>query len=615
VLLTVLLTAAHGNALAQEETIDPGYRETVRVDLAQIEVTVWPKDGRDTDACLGLGTEDFEVIVNGRQREITAIDWLGSPEIMQTIEETSVVDPENPPLTMVLFFDLWHLNVFFRNYDCPMTKPLAFDEARELVRSQFRDGDRLLLVTFAGWPQIHEGWIRDKTHALRALDRLEVSPFVMGARQQHSHHHSWIAGMKSLFLALGRYPGRKEVFYLGDDFRFDDVVLQVYDLAARAQANQVSIHAVDLLESCRSAPGLGCDRMTRGGLGCTPFKRPIALGYMSVNTGGQMFHRTSSLAQAVQTVRRMRGCRYLISFPVLPRDGKRSPQAKVRLLRKGLRLHFPASFGSPLREPKEREKQDALFLLPRFGEGVHAEVGLWPLRPSGKKKRWKGVMVARLNRAPQDDWPEELEKIEIEAAASLGSRIYKGGRFRKVIEGDELRRLRDGESRLFVFPVDKIKPGRNAVWLRALGVGGEVSANVRSYLEVSDPPGPGEAGPWILVDRLARFGETITVLPALSGLLPEGKGSLLLAYGCRDGNAAFGEGRLVALDGDETVLVPIDWFEAPEEIGNPERECDWLAGGIEPMLGPGLWQFEPPAALSAEDESPYTVEFRVTPGN
>lgn len=416
-ILTTLSVATFSPAAAQTQPADPGYREEVRVDLAQIEVTAWPRDSRDGDACLGLTADDFELSVNGQRREIVAADWLGSPEILQRIEGQTVTDPSRPPLTIVLFFDLWHLNLFFRDYQCPITKPLAFDEARDLVRNEFAAGDRLLLVTFGGWPQIHEGWIRDPTLALRALDRLEVNPFVLSARMDHLHHQRWIDGMQSLLLALGRYPGRKEVFYLGDDFRFDDVALQVFDLAARAQANQVSVHAVDLLASCRGMPGPGCPNVTKGGLGCTPFNRPIALGHLSVNTGGTLFDDSSSLAQAVSTVRRMRSCKYLISFPVLRQDGKRSPKATVRVKRKGLQLHSPSSFGDPRREPKEREKQDALFLLPHFGQGIDAEIGLWPLLPSGKKKRWRGIMVARLQRAPEEPWPENLERIEIEAVA------------------------------------------------------------------------------------------------------------------------------------------------------------------------------------------------------
>jgi hypothetical protein len=281
----------------------------------------------------------------------------------------------------------------------------------------------------------------------------------------------------------------------------------------------------------------------------------------------------------------------------------------IRIRRKGLQLHFPSSYGNPRLEPTERERQDALFLLPRFGRGIDAEIGLWPLRPSGKKKRWRGVAVARVRRAPDDPWPEDLERIEIEVVANASSRIY--GEFRKVMEGEELQRFRDGDSRLFVFPVDGIRPGNNTVSLRALGVGGEISANVRSELEVPRPPGSGEAGPWLLVDRLARVGGTVTVLPALDGVIDGGSGRLIVGYGCLDPDARPGEGRLQDHAGERSVPVPVDWLDPPEITGDGNPVCGWLAGTVDPLPEPGLWRFEPPSILNSDPEERVPLEFRI----
>jgi len=550
-IIAALLASAIPNTQAQQEPRETDYREEVQVDLVQVEVTVWPKKRDDPALCRDLTVDDFEISVNGRAREISWVDWLGSAEAMQAIEKAPIVDPENPPLTMVLFFDLWHINTFYLLYNtCPVTRPMAFDQAREMVRTQFRPGDRLLLVTFAGWPVVHEGWIRDPAHALRALDRLEVNPQVVSPMQQHPHHQEWIAGMQSLLLALGRYPGRKEMFYLGEDFPFDDVQQQVYDLAARAQVNGVTIYAPDLLESCRSVPGPGCPGVSTGGLGCTEFRRPVALGYITVNTGGEVFEGAHDLSTSVATVRRMRGCRYLLSFPMTRKEHKHSPAILVRTKRKGLR------------------------------------------------------------RAPGDDWPEGLERIEVEAVAHRGSKVY--GKFSKVIEGDELASLSDGQPRLFIFPLDTIRPGQNTVALRAMGVGGEVAANVRNELDVPRPPQPGQAGPWFLVDRLARVGDTVTVIPALQGVLAQNRGGLIMGYGCQGTTPGTGDARLVALDGEETVTITVEWLDASGPSPVPEGHCEWMAGPIDATLGLGLWRFEPPMARP-NDKKPPEVEFRVVP--
>lgn len=610
----VLFVSAIGTgALAQTRPVETGYKESVRVELVQLEVTLWP-DSEEPEECGGFTTADFSVLVNGREREITAVDWLGTAEAMSAIERQIIAHPERPPLTLVLFFDLWHLNIFFQGYTCPMTKPMAFEQARRLVRDELMPGDRLLLVTFAGWPQVHEGWIRDKTHALSALDRLEVNPLVLAGRREHMHHQEWIAGMKSLFLALGRFPGRKDVFYFGDDFRFDDVALQMYEFAARAQANQVSVHAVDLLADCRALPGpspsLDPHCPLEGGLACTDFRTPIALPFLSSNTGGRTFLHSSTLTTAVRAVRRMRGCRYLISFSVPESEAKRAPKAKVQLHRKGFRLDFPSSFGSLARKPTEREQGDALFLLPRFGVGLRAEVGLWPLRPSGKGKQWRGVIVARLGREAADPWPEELQGIRITAVAHRSSRIY--GQFQDAISGEDLSRFRDqGASRLLVFPVDHIRPGLNTVVLQAKGMGGDIEANARAVLEVPEPPRLGEAGPWFIADSLARAGETVTVLPALDGILEPAGQALIVGFGCPREPAELGAGQLVALDAEATARIPIDWLNAPASPVQPGH-CGWLVGRIMPPLGPGLWRFDPPDALASTGAKPRpSIEFRV----
>src|SRR5437867_1997972 len=268
-----------------------GLKESVKVNLVQLEVTVWPKKA-DSDACLGLTADDFELLVDSKPQPIYAVDSLGAEQEVYRPETRLGEEASGGGLSLVLFFDLWHLDVFHGAFPaCPLTKLLAFREARKLVREEFHEGDRLLLVTAAGWPVVHYGWIRTQTDALQALDRLEKNHQVMMPRQEHANHLGWIAGMESFFLALGRYPGRKDVIYLADDFRFDDVAMRMYEIAAGAQSNGVVVNAVDLLDTCRKVPGPGplpsCSAIG-GGLGCTEFRIPVALNPLSHDTGGEL---------------------------------------------------------------------------------------------------------------------------------------------------------------------------------------------------------------------------------------------------------------------------------------------------------------------------------------
>ena len=86
------------------------------------------------------------------------------------------------PLTIVLFFDLWHLDLFRRTI-CGPTQVRAFDQARQMVKRSLRPGDRLLLVTFAGWPRIHGGWIRDPEN-----DEMESVSFLKTSTSNKKHN-------------------------------------------------------------------------------------------------------------------------------------------------------------------------------------------------------------------------------------------------------------------------------------------------------------------------------------------------------------------------------------------------------------------------------------------
>lgn len=587
-----------------------GLKESVKIGLVQLEVTVWPKKG-PSDACLGLTTNDFELRVDGKPRPIYAVDSLGEEKEVYVPETGAAAEASGGGLSFVLFFDLWHLDLFYKGFSaCPMTKPLAFREARRLVREQFHEGDRLLLVTAAGWPVIHYGWIRTQADALSALDRLEKNRQVMMPRQEHLHHIDWIAGLESLFLALGRYPGRKDVIYLGDDFRFDDVAMKMYEIAARAESNGVVVSAVDLLSTCRAVPGPGDCQITSGGLGCTEFRTPVALNPIARDTGGQLF-LADRIDTAVQELRAMRKCRYLVSFRRDAHRGRRVPSVRVTLRdhRDDLTLLAPSSYQTPERAPSKKEQDEALFLLPRFGRGLAAEVAFWPYRPTGKGGRWKTFVMARVERTDDEPWPDELSEITVSVVPHRLSESY--GQYRKTITGDDLTAFRTrGGTRLMLFPVDDVRPGDTTVDVTATSNVEEISANIRKSFDVPEPPHPGEARPWFLSDRLVRFGESDVMAPSLDDVVSSGQPLSFIAYGCRPKGTAPASysGRLVSFAGGAAVPVPVVWLEPPH---NSRDGCGWLAGRISAPEQPGLWTFEPPPNMSSKKERAAAVEFNV----
>lgn len=593
-------------ASAPENPARVGLKESVRMNLVQLEVTVWPKDP-GSDACLGLTADDLELLIDGKPQPIYAVDSLGiDQELLPEGVSPTVADGMGRGLSIVLFFDLYHLDLFYRGFPaCPQTKPHAFDEARRFVKEEFHDGDRLLLVTAAGWPVVHYGWIRTQAEALRALDRLEKNNSVLMPRQEHVNHVGWIAGLESLFLALGRYPGRKDVIYLADDFRFDDVAMKMYEIAARAQSNSVVVHAVDLLDSCRKVPCQG------GGLLCTDFMNPIALGPMSSETGGELFH-TERIAAAVHELRATRKCRYVVSFRKQSPKGKRAPGVEVRLRgdRKGLSLLAPASFEPPGRAPTQADRNEALFLLPRFGRGIAARAAIWPFRYDARAKRWKTLVLARIERTDDEPWPPELHELTVNVLLHKASEIY--GEYKKKITGPDLELLGapDG-AKLLLFPVGDIRPGETTVDLTVLSDDEDVSAKVRQSLDVPKGPGPGEARPWFLSDHQLRLAEKVVLAPSLDGVVTPEETPSFIGYACRarEGTTTAYSGTLVPFSGGPSVPVPIHWLEGAPDAKNT---CGWLVGRAASPLTDGLWTFNPPADLDGpKAKTTAGVEFNV----
>jgi len=612
VLLGVIAVVASATAAEKpppSQGREIGLREEVSVRLMQVEVTVWPRAGGAAQ-CAGFTKDDFELTVGGKPRRIVAVDHV---ETLRTSEASAPASPgaaavANAPggLRLVLFFDLWHLN-FFRDlgFMCPPTQPFAFDLARRMVREQMHANDRLLLVTFAGWPLVHYGWLRGPDEALDALDRLETTRAMVAPRRDHLHENEWVEGLKSLMLALGRYPGRKDLIYLGDDLPIGEIGWRLSYLAAAAQTNQVVFQSVDLLVSCRSTPGPACSPPVPGGLDCTDYETPLSLGPLAWATGGEL-HRTDSIADAVASIRERSACRYVISFETREVEGRGAPPAlRIDLLREGFRLRAPQSFQDPSRAPTERARLDAEALLPRFGQGLYAEGGIWPLRPGEKRKRWSGLLVVRIGRDASSQWVDETRRVTVEVTALQGSRVR--GAFRKTIEGEQLRRLRDGgHPELMVFPVKDLRAGEIAVFLRATADPEGMSAVARVDSEIPVPPLAGEARPWFLVDRLVRIGDNATLFPSLDGIIGSGDERVVLGYGCPGGTLTnvVPAARLVG-PGKQSRLLPVAWLDAPED-----ERCAWLVARITGELDPGVWRFEPPPGLSEGKRSP-GFDFRV----
>lgn len=602
------LLAALSISLSLAPAQDDERVERVEVGLSQIDITAWSKDG-DSNQCRGLTADDFLLRVDGRLTDIVAVDSAGTfvGEIRNGETESSSLKPPEDPLTLVLLFDHFHLGLF--RPICGSTLPLAIESSRQMIENHFREGDRLLIVEYTGWPQASTDWADTRVAALRSLELVEDRIARRAETIVHSHHQNWVENLETLARSLGDIPGRKEVLYLGDDF-YPDTLDRIDEFVAHSHAARVSWNAVDLISLCRES--------LRGSV----FARPNGIALLASNTGGQL-HRTSSIADAVISLREAQGCRYTISFKARPKRARTIKQnVRVSTTRDDVLLRYPFSVLHPNIEPSAEKKAHAVFVQPRLSRGFEADAQLTLIEPNTSKS-WKALLTTRVRPQVEELEHSDIERLEITAQAVEGSRIR--GRFVKTFEGHELEKfLSDPEGGKFDMYVDVTK-GINTVMVTARDPDIEFAANARAELIVPSAPAPDEAPIWLLAERVKTTDSGTLVPVPLTEILPTPESPMIFGFACiaEGHDARFRQGTLVSPDGNSTRPVPLRWASEPTSAKwvvkrhRKGAKCGWMVGKIHvEHLTTGIWRFEPPGTdEEAVSHSILPIEFVVKKRN
>ncbi|TDI31345.1 MAG: hypothetical protein E2P03_08060 [Acidobacteria bacterium] len=613
-LVPALLTTAPMLPAAQEREGEParvGLEEEVEVRIIQVELTAWP--GNDNpEVCLDLNAADFELRVNGMPREILAVDRLheygrllpqGSPRGADTaaaagegdLEASASLSLDSPspgrdPMQFVFYFDILHLNKHI--FECKgMTQPLVFSWVRKMLEEEFQPGDRVMLVSFKGWPNIHTGWVEDREEALVLLEELENTPGIMFTPEPQRLDR-WMEGWMVLFQALGLSPGRKHLFHFGDDMDWNPTATDLNRLVGRAQANKVLVHAVNLLWHCRG------------------YSIPNALGTLPFHTGGRLFGGGQTVSRAVSTLRRLQACRFRLSFRSEPGDSRRRrPSIRVTLNREDVRLAAPASF--QVRSPSMDERTQALALLPRWEQGLRVDVALWPLHPTGRKKRWDALLMAWIRRTGASPTSEALPPITVEARVSNGAKTYAS--YHLPLAADAMDFIsHDPTGYLQLFRVE-VKSGDVDMVVVVHDALNRLGASIRTTVSIPAPPRPGTAHPWLLLDGLMTLQGQSTVRPSFTTSFSPSRPPWFLGYACPplEENGRLPPGWLVGRDGQEGRTVNLSWLGEGWGLDPDDSPCGWLLGKLEGPLPKGLWTFEPPAALLDEKHGTASLHFRI----
>ncbi len=577
-------------AFALGENEDPpvrsDLREEVQVRLIQLEITATP---RDDASCRDLQAEDLELVVAGKEREIVALDLLGDYGALVGAypEDKAVGEQLRPAGQFVFYFDEWHIRDLCCG-DLPRhrARSILFEWARDFVRDHLQPRDRVMLVTFTGWPTIKTGWMEDPDEIVAALDALEVDPAVVTANIEHANDDAWWDGLRSLASSLGRYDGSKHLLRMADcDPKGGWPSSELSKLSGRLLAERVTIHGVNafLHEPCVD---------------------PSGLSTLALNSGGFKFMQPNHAAKDLEAILR---CRYLVSFYPKKKDASRARQFRVRSRNGRYRIATLMNYETIEGRPTEEQERDALFLLPHWSDGLRLEAGLWPLRPSGKRGAWRSLALVRVYLEEDEPGLEETDEITVDVIVRERSRL--AGEFRKVISGSQLSAMRiEGRAKALAFPLE-LKPGNCELVVVASSGDSKTAASLHTNTAIPEPPDPGQAGPWMRIDRVTRIGGQVTPTPALDGQLSAGEQPMFLGYACPSGPRA-SEAYLASVkkSAESSVVVPVSfhWLDQARD----STACGWLLGTPLGSLDQGIWEFLPPENLFTAGPG-QTVRFRI----
>lgn len=578
-----------------DEPVRTEFEERVEVREVQIPVTVWPRDG-DAEACDGLTEDDFLLEVRDVETPIRAL--LRGEAVFV---EGQVGEPEGdvaPPLQLVVLIDEFHHSCpacAARRRACdgasagklveaPFGRPVAYAASRRMLREAFREGDRVLLATISLWPMVRTPWLTSREEALAELDRLEGEDLWVRWQFGENHCGNWYEGMLGFVRALGGQPGIKDVLFPTCHFPLGDASWEeIAELGAVAAANDVVLHTVDL-EFCPSAASGG-----------------EAIGPLAANLGGFRFRRSQGVAGAVSEIRRIAGCRFLLSFePGERRDHRIGTRIRVSVLRPGFDVRAPASFHGPEREETPREVRQALFQLAAFGKKLEIRASVVPRHAFDHGERWRAqafVRIRPLEPVPEDARPEKLildlmtwqKGDDAPFAAQL------------EIAGDELRRmLGDSAGTMFTLPFEA-RAGKT--YLSAIVHDGEgdprYAAARRHRLDWPDAREARTRGFLMPASRVAAADapNRVHALPILGRRVEPGGDLVFLSYACDPAGDAVpaGSERLFRRDGRAVVLMPSG--PAGRVPDSARGRCSWVVLIPEQPLGPGEWSLrrgEPP---------------------
>ena len=574
-----------------------GIVEHVEVREVQVFVTAWPKDG-DVARCATLTREDFVLDVDGKPTPILSLLPWDETAVEVPVEPSPATPPAEsaptsaPRLSLVVLIDEFHHScpACAERMSCcegssatggaPILRHGAHETARQMLRESFRAGDRVLIATLSFWPQAETGWLDDPAAALARLDELEQGMRWVTWEQAAAHVDNWYPGMISFFRALGQLDGPKEVIFPTCHFQLDGRSgEEIRELATVAQENDVVLHTVDLMLCALRRCGPDC---------CRPHE---FVGPLAANLGGRRFAKGQGATGLVSELRRMAGCRFLLSFkPKVGRRGRLGHSLHLSTRRAAeFDLRAPTTFADPGRRASGQETREAMFLMPDLTRGYLADVGIWPLRPANGRE-WEALAVVRIERPPGTAPVEPPRELIVDVVAWRDGRRAASREVR--LRGEQLTPLAGGAGGKTLAVPLRVGPGENNLSVIVDDPASREGAVRRRRVTIPEVAAAERGGWWMPAGREARLEGAVVPTPTGRTTFRVGEIPRLLGLECGEARAeaeAEAEGRCTEETSTTSVPARVRVLVTSSRRIAPPTGCRWLV--VEPLepLPPGRW--------------------------
>jgi hypothetical protein len=574
-----------------------GIVERVEVREVQVFVTAWPKDG-DVARCATLTREDLALDVDGVPTPILSLLPWDETAVEVPVEPSPATPPAEyapasaPRLSLVVLIDEFHHScpACAARMSCcegssatggaPILRHDAYETARQMLRESFRAGDRVLIATLAFWPQAETGWLDDPAAALARLDELEQGKRWVTWEQSAAHVDNWYPGMISFFRALGQLDGPKEVIFPTCHFQLDATSgEEIRELGTVAQQNDVVLHTIDLM-NCSLTPI------------CPPPQRCCSydfVGPLAANLGGRRFSKGQGATGAVNELRRVAGCRFLLSFkPKVGRRGRLGHSISLSTRRSAeFDLRAPTTFPDPGRRATGQQTREAMFLMSELGQGYLADVGIWPLRRANGRE-WDALAIVRIERPPGAAPVELPDELVIDVVAWREGHRAASREVR--LRGEQLSPLADGAGGKTLAVPLRVSPGENNLSVIVDDPASKEGAVRHRRVTIPDLGTAERGGWWMVSGREARLEGVVVPTPTGRTTFRVGETPRLLGLECGEPRAsAAAEARCTDETSASSVPARARLLVTSSRRIAPPAGCRWLV--VEPLepLPPGRW--------------------------